>query len=77
MYSLKALLQLPVGWKTIRSVVNDDGVTLHLQSTRKTAHCPNCLIRSHSAHSFRQRRIQHLSSLPTFHLSLYCPLDCF
>lgn len=35
-------------------------MTINLRSSRKTAHCPECLKRSSSVHSCRRRRIQHL-----------------
>ncbi|EPT1318675.1 transposase family protein, partial [Escherichia coli] len=40
--------------------VDPVGVTINLRSSRKTAHCPECLKRSSSVHSCRRRRIQHL-----------------
>lgn len=60
MPSLKTLLQLPCGWQYGRQVISPDGITLHLRGKRKTALCPECLKRSDSVHSCRQRRIQHL-----------------
>lgn len=60
MPSLKTFLQLPCGWQTIRQTTASDGVTIHLQATRKTAHCPECMRRSSSVHSRRRRRIQNL-----------------
>jgi transposase len=60
MLSLKTLLQLPCGWQSIRQTTASDGVTIHLQATRKTARCPECMKRSSSVHSCRRRRIQHL-----------------
>lgn len=60
MPSLKTLLQLPCGWQYGRQVISRDGITLHLRGKRKTALCPECLKRSDSVHSCRQRRIQHL-----------------
>lgn len=60
MPSLKTLLQLPCGWQTIRQTATSGGVTIHLQATRKTGHCPECMKRSTSVHSRRRRRIQHL-----------------
>ncbi|EMD3682803.1 transposase family protein, partial [Salmonella enterica] len=60
MPSLKTLLQLPCGWQTIRQTTTSGGVTIHLQATRKTGHCPECMKRSTSVHSRRRRRIQHL-----------------
>lgn len=48
MPSLKTLLQLPCGWQTIRQTTTSGGVTIHLQATRKTGHCPECLKRSTS-----------------------------
>uniref|UniRef100_UPI003B63FC27 transposase n=1 Tax=Klebsiella pneumoniae TaxID=573 RepID=UPI003B63FC27 len=60
MASLKRLLQLPRGWQTCRQITGTDGITLHLRATRKTASCPECLTHSHSVHSCRRRRVQHL-----------------
>lgn len=60
MPSLKTLLQLPCGWQTIRQTTASGGVTIHLQATRKTGHCPECMKRSTSVHSRRRRRIRHL-----------------
>lgn len=60
MLSLKTLLQLPYGWQTIRQTTVSGGVTIHLQATRKTGHCPECMTCSISVHSQRRRRIQHL-----------------
>ncbi|ENG1319670.1 hypothetical protein ABSI06_001522 [Salmonella enterica subsp. enterica] len=31
------------GWQTIRQTTASGEVTLHLQATRKTGHCPECL----------------------------------
>ncbi|EDR7891575.1 hypothetical protein GK41_004806 [Salmonella enterica subsp. enterica] len=53
MLSLKTLLQLPCGWQTIRQTTASGGVTIHLQATRKTGHCPECMKRSTSVHSRR------------------------
>ena len=60
MPSLKKLFQLPCGWILTQQSVGADGVTINLCSSRKTAHCPECLNRSSSVHSCRLRRIQHL-----------------
>lgn len=60
MPSLKTLLQLPYGWQSIRQNTGPDGVTIHLQATRKTANCPECMKRSSSVHSRRRCRLQHL-----------------
>ncbi len=60
MPSLKTLLQLPRGWQSARQTTGPDGVTIHLQATRKTSRCPECMKRSNSVHSCRRRRIQHL-----------------
>lgn len=48
------------GWQTIRQTTASGEVTLHLQATRKTGHCPECLKCSTSVHSRRRRRTQHL-----------------
>ncbi|WP_187153761.1 transposase family protein, partial [Candidatus Erwinia dacicola] len=60
MPSLKTLLQLPCGWQLIRQTTGHDGVIIHLQATRKTSRCPECMRFSSSVHSCRRRRIQHL-----------------
>jgi transposase len=60
MPSLKTLLQLPCGWQPLRQNTGPDGLTIHLQSTRKTANCPECMKRSSFVHSRRRRRLQHL-----------------
>ncbi|EBF9188543.1 transposase family protein, partial [Salmonella enterica] len=60
MPSLKTLLQLPYGRQTIRQTTASGGVTIHLQATRKTGHCPEGMKHSTSVHSRRRRRIQHL-----------------
>lgn len=60
MPSLKTLLQLSCGWILTRQSVDSAVVTINLRSSRQTAHCPECLKRSSSVHSCRQRRIQHL-----------------
>lgn len=60
MPSLKTLLQLPYGRQTIRQTTASGGVTIHLQATRKTGHCPEGMKRSTSVHSRRRRRILHL-----------------
>lgn len=60
MPSLKTLLQLPCGWILTQQSIDVTGVTIHLRSSRQTAHCTKCFKRSRSIHSRRQRRIQHL-----------------
>lgn len=60
MPSFKTLLQLPCGWQSFRQTTAPDGLTIHLQATRKTSRCPECMKLSHSVHSCRRRRIQHL-----------------
>lgn len=60
MSSLKTLLQLPRGWILTKQSVGSVGMTINLRSSLQTAHCPECLKRSSSVHSCRQRRIQHL-----------------
>lgn len=57
---LKTLLQLPCGWQTTRQTIDPGVVTIHLQATRKTGHCPACIKRITSVHHRRRRRIQHL-----------------
>lgn len=56
MLSLKTLLQLPCGWQSIRQTTGHDRVTIHLQATRKTSRCPECMKLSNSVHSCRRRR---------------------
>ena len=60
---LKTLFQLPSGWQTTRQTIDPGVVTIHLQATCKTGHCPAGMKRSTSVHHRRRRRIQHLSSL--------------
>lgn len=56
------LLQLPCGWILTQKYIDIAGVTINLRSSRKTAHCPDCLKHSTGVHSYRRRRIQHLPS---------------
>ncbi|MFZ3516776.1 ISL3 family transposase, partial [Vibrio harveyi] len=60
MASLKTLLQLPRGWHPTRQSASIHGLNVYLKASSKTARCPDCLKRSNSIHSHRERRLQHL-----------------
>jgi transposase len=57
---LFALLPQLRGFRLERLLITDDGVTLELTSTRRTACCPLCSRRSHRIHSHYKRTLADL-----------------
>lgn len=59
MASLRALLQLPQGWKIRNQQNTPNGILIDLDKCGASAHCTKCKRKSKSVHSYRKRRLQH------------------